>query len=119
MFIVPPLTVTDFNARNTILIDKLLQQGFQYHTLLQTFSKFYRRHYELVSKFNVGLKSFLQQGLLEPEFSYDFVYKLRKIVGRTDFSDQFRNSIILMVVLFHTLEISRCHNKLFLSSPHL
>ena len=51
------------------------------------FSKFYRQHYKLVSKFEIGLKSLLQQGLSEPEFDGDLVYKLRKIVGRTDFSD--------------------------------
>ena len=45
------------------------------------FSKFYRRHYELVSKFKVGLKSLLQQGLSEPEFYGDLVYKLRKMLG--------------------------------------
>ena len=50
--------VADFNARNKSLTAKLLQQGYRYHKLRKTFSKFYRRHYELVSKFNVGLKHF-------------------------------------------------------------
>ena len=45
--------VVDFNARNKSLNAKLLQQGYRYHKLQKTFSKFYRRHYELVSKFNV------------------------------------------------------------------
>ena len=45
--------VVDFNARNKSLTAKLLQQGFRYHKLRKTFSKFYRRHYE----FNVGLKN--------------------------------------------------------------
>ena len=48
--------VTDFNARNKSLTAKLLQQGYRYHKLRKTFSKFYRRHYELISKYNVGLK---------------------------------------------------------------
>ena len=48
--------VADFNARNKSLTTKRLQQGYRYHKLRKTFSKFYRRHYELVSKFNVGLK---------------------------------------------------------------
>ena len=39
------------------------------------FVQIYRRHYELVSKFNVGLKTFLHQGLSEPEFYGDLVYK--------------------------------------------
>ena len=56
--------VADFNARNKSLTAKLLQQGYRYRKLRKTFSKFYRRHYALVSKFNVGLKTFLHQGLL-------------------------------------------------------
>ena len=52
------------------------------------FSKFYRRHYELVSKFNVGLKTLLHLGLSEPDFYGDLVYKFKKKnVGRADFSD--------------------------------
>ena len=67
--------VVDVNARNKSLTAKLLQQGYRYHN---TFSKFYRRHYELVSKFNVGLKPLLHQGLSEPEFYGDLVYKFKK-----------------------------------------
>ena len=36
---------------------KPLQQNYRFHKLRKTFSKFYRRHYELISKFNVGLKT--------------------------------------------------------------
>ena len=50
--------VADFNARKKYLTAKLLQQGYRYHKLRKTFSKFYRRHYELISKFNVRLKHF-------------------------------------------------------------
>ena len=78
--------VVDSNARNKSLTAKLLQQGYRYHKLRKTFSKFYRRHYELVSKFNVGLKTLLHQGLSDPEFYGDLVYKFKKIVGRADFS---------------------------------
>ena len=79
--------VADFNARNKSLAAKLLQQGYRYHKLRKTFSKFCRRHYELVSKFNVGLKTILHQGLSESEFYGNLVYKFKKIVGRDDFSD--------------------------------
>ena len=41
--------VTDFNARNRVLTGKLVNQSHQ--KLRKTFSKVYRRHYELVSKF--------------------------------------------------------------------
>ena len=55
-------------------------QGYRYHKLLrQAFSKFYRPHYKLVSKLNVGIKSLLHQGLLEPEFYGDLVYKFKRL----------------------------------------
>ena len=86
--------VDDFNTRNKCLTAKLLKQGYRYHKLRKFFSKFYRRHYELISIFNVGLKSLLHQGLSEPEFYGDFVYKFKKIRCMTDFSDQFRKIIM-------------------------
>ena len=80
------------NAGNKCLTAKLLQQGYRYHKLRKIFSKFYRRHYELISKFSVGLKTPLREGLSEPEFYGDFfmVYKYKNFIGRTDFSFQFR-----------------------------
>ena len=56
--------------------------------------EFNRRHYELVSKFNVGLKSLLHHGLSEPEFYDVLVYKFKKVMSKTDFSDQLRKMII-------------------------
>ena len=44
----------------------------------KAFSKFYRRHYRFVSKFNMGLKSLLKQSLSELEFYGVFVFKFRK-----------------------------------------
>ena len=43
----------------------------------------------MISKFQVGLKSLLRQGLSEPEFYDDLVYKFKKIVGSNNFSAQF------------------------------
>ena len=77
--------ITDSNTRNKLLIQKLLKQGYRYHKLRKTFFKFYRRYYDLISKFLVGLKSFLRQGLSEPEFYGDLVYKLKKISGSINF----------------------------------
>ena len=34
----------------------------------KAFSKFYHRHSELIVKYNIGLKTFLQQGISEPIF---------------------------------------------------
>ena len=81
--------VTDFNTRNKLLTQKLLKQGYRYAKLRKTFSKFYRRYYDLISKFQIGLKSLLCQGLLEPEFYGDLVYKLKNIVRANNFSAQF------------------------------
>ena len=53
--------------------------------LRKTFCKFYCRHYELISKFNVGLKTLLREGLSEPELYGDLVYKFKKLIGRNDF----------------------------------
>ena len=77
--------VDDFNTCNKCLTDKLYKQDYRYHKLRKAFSKVNRRHYELISKFNVGLKSLLHQGLSEPEFYGDLVYKFKKIRGMTDF----------------------------------
>ena len=99
--------MADFNARNKSLTAKLLQQGYRYHKLRNTFSKFYRRHYELVSKFNVGLKSLLHQGLSELEFYGDLVYKLKTNVGRAGFSDQFRKIIICYKRIGYNINIMR------------
>ena len=68
-----------------ILTAKLLQQGYRYHKLRKTFSKFYRRHYELISKFNVDIKTLLCEGLSKPAFYGDLVYKFKKLIGRNDF----------------------------------
>ena len=81
--------VTDFNTLNKLLTQKLLKQGYQYHKLRKTFSKLYRRNYDLISKIQVDVKSFLRKGLSEPEFYGDLVYKLKKIVGSSNFSAQF------------------------------
>ena len=68
--------VGDFNTHNKLLTQKLLKQGYQYHKLSKTFSKFYRRYCDLISEFQVGLKSLLRQGISEPDFYGDLVYKL-------------------------------------------
>ena len=48
--------VTDFNNRNKFLTAKLLKQGYRYHKLRKAFSKFYRRHFELIEKYHASLK---------------------------------------------------------------
>ena len=84
----------DFNTRNTVLTAKLFKQGHRYHNLRKAFSKFYRRHFDIVSKYNVGLKTLLLQGLSEPKLYGDLVYKFRKIIGKNDFSYPFKKIIV-------------------------
>ena len=81
--------VDDLNTRNKVLTAKPLRQRYTYHKLRKAFSKFYRQHFDIVSKYNVGLKTLLLQGLSEPEFYGDLVYKFRKIIGKNDFPYHF------------------------------
>ena len=66
------------NTRNKLLTAELLNECYRYHKLCQAFSKIYKRHFDLVSKFSVGLKYLLQQVPPEPEYYGDIVYKFRK-----------------------------------------
>ena len=86
--------VDGFNTRNKVLTEKLLNQGNRYHKLRKAFSKFYRRHFDIVSKYNIGLKTALQQILSEPEFYGDLSYKFRKIIGKTGFPYHFKKTIV-------------------------
>ena len=85
--------VDDFNSRNKVLTAKLLRQEYRYHTIRKAFSKFYQRHFDIVSKYNVGLKTLLLQGLSEPEFYMDLEYKFKKIIFKNDFPYHFKKII--------------------------
>ena len=68
---------------------------FTFYKLRKAFLKFYRRHFDIVSKYNVELKTLLLQGLSEPEFYGDLVYKFRKIMGKkNDFPYPFKKIIV-------------------------
>ena len=108
--------VTDFNTRNKLLTAELLNQDYRYHKLRKYFSKFYRRHSNLVSKFSVGLKSLLQQGLSEPEFYGDLVYKFRKIYACNDFSTQFRKIILRYKKIAYNINVIR-HTAYIVVNP--
>ena len=86
--------VDDFNTRNKVLTAKILRQGYRYHKIRKAFSKFYRRHLDIVSKYNVGLKALLLQGLSEPEVYRDLVYKFTKIIGKNDLPYHFKKIIV-------------------------
>ena len=86
--------IDDLNTRNKVLTAKLLRQGYRYHIIRKAFSKFYRRHFDIVSKYIVRLKTLLLQGLSKPEFYGDLVYKSRKIIGKNDFPYHFKKIIV-------------------------
>ena len=46
-----------------------------------------------MEKYNASLKKLLQQGISEPEFYGDVVRRIRKIVGKSNLSEQFRKRI--------------------------
>ena len=97
--------LNDFNYRNKALTAKLLRQGYRYFELRKAFSKFYRRHSTLLEKYS--LKTLLQQGISEPEFYGDLVYRFRKIVGKSNFSEQFRKLINRYKIIGYSLDIMR------------
>ena len=97
--------VADFNTRNKLLTQKLLKQGYPYYLLRKTNSKFYRRYYDLISRFQVGLKSLLRQELSEPDLYGDLVYKLKKIVGSNNFSAQFIKIISHCKKIGHNINV--------------
>ena len=92
-----------FNYRNKAFTAKLLWQGCRYFKLRKAFSKFYCRHSALVEKYSVSLKTLLQQGISKPEFYGDLVYRFRKSVGKSNFSEQFRK----LVYRYKSLDIMR------------
>ena len=63
--------------RNLFLNAKLLKQGFRCNTIRKAFSDFYHKHSELIVKYNIMLKTLLQQGISEPIFYGDLVYKFK------------------------------------------
>ena len=96
-----------FNTRNKVLTAKLLRQGYGYHDLRKAFSKFYRRHFDLVPKYNIGLKTLLLQGLSEPEFYGDLMYKVRKITGKYGFPYHFQKMIVLFKKIGYNIDVLR------------
>ena len=89
------------------LTAKLLEQGYRYHKIRKAFSKFYHRHSELIVKYNIGLKTLLQQRISEPIFYGDLVYKFKQIVGKPNFSDQLKNIVARYIRVGYNLDIMR------------
>ena len=97
--------VTDFNNRNKFLTAKLLKQGYRYHKLRKAFSKFYRRHFELIETYHVSLKKLMQQGICNPEFYGDLVYKFKKIIGNSNFYNRLKRIVNRFKIAGYSLDI--------------
>ena len=99
--------VDDFNNKNLFLTAKLLKQGYRYNKIRKTFPKFYHGHSELIVRYNIGLKTLLQQGISEPIFYGDLVYKFKRIVGKPNSSDQFKKIVKRYIRFGYNLDIMR------------
>ena len=53
-------------------------QGFQYHQLPKTFTKFFNRCTELISKFGSTCRKLIKNGISHPKFYGNIVLKARK-----------------------------------------
>ena len=75
------------NTRKKLLSQNLPNQGIGIINFSKPFLKFYRRYYDLISKFHIGLKFLLHQVLSEPEFYGDLVgTSRRKLLALVVFS---------------------------------
>ena len=99
--------VDDFNTSYKVFTAKLLRPGYRYHKIRKAFSKYYRRHFDIVSKYNVGLKTLLLQDLSEPEIHGDVVYKFKKIIGKNDFPTYFKKIIVCYKKIGYNLDVLR------------
>ena len=91
----------DFNNRYLFLTAKLLKQGYRYKKNRKAFSKVYHRHSEWIVKYNICLKTLLQQHISEPVFHGDLIYKFKKNCGKLNFSKHFKNIIKRYITILH------------------
>ena len=60
-----------------------------------------------MSKYNVGLKTLLPQGLSAPEVYGELVYKFRKIIGKNDFPYHFKKIIVRYKKIGYDIDVLR------------
>ena len=78
-------TVSDFHSKNLQITSKLLTQGYRYHNLLKNYGKFSY----LLSKFEISLQKYVSEGISQPVFYGDLVYKLRRVKCEANFVSSF------------------------------
>ena len=62
---------------------------------------------DIVSKYNVGLKTLLLEGLSKPEFYGNLVYKFRKIIGKNYFPYHFKKIIVRYKRIGYNIDVLR------------
>ena len=60
-----------------------------------------------MSKYNVGLKTLLLEGLSDPEFYRDLVYKFRKNIGKNEFPYHFKKIIVRYKKIGYNIDVLR------------
>ena len=107
-----------------MLTAKLLKQGYRYHKLRKTFSKLYRRHCDLVSKFNTGLKWSNANWILWPRhkaiyFSWFGPELFCLLLGPPGFNCWFSSAPVFQWCCSTPQGSPGVGRNTFLSSPHL
>ena len=72
---------------------------YRYHKICKALLKFYRWHFDIVSKYSVVLKTLLLQGLPEPKFYGDLVYRFRKVIDKHDLPYHFKMFVTKKLVI--------------------
>ena len=60
-----------------------------------------------MSKCYVELKTLLLEGLSEPNFYGDLVYKFRKIIGKNNFPYHFKKKVVRYIKIGYNIDILR------------
>ena len=66
------------NAFYLFITGKFLNQGFRYHKLLTTFTKYFHRYKDLVLKFGCTCRKLISNGIAHPHFYGNVVNRERK-----------------------------------------
>ena len=74
---------------------------------MKLFLNFITDTQRLIVKYNICLKTLLQQGIPEPVLYGDLVYKFKRIVGKPNFSDQFKKIIKRYKRMGYNMDIMR------------
>ena len=59
----------------------------------------------MIVKYNICVKNILQQGISEPVFYCDLIYKFKRIVGNPNFINQFKKIIKLYKRVGYNMDI--------------